>query len=179
VVRLELLAAEHTAWLGEFLVSDRWPFRAGTVDRDLVTERLRHGYYDRPGRVTFLVTDGGTASTSTAACRSQNRREHVRSRTSKSGRCAQPLSAGSPLPYRQRVSSAMAVAPRSGQPSMMGRASCAVTELATVPVSGAGVARNPGPRIDPIDRWLRAYARRQPGVGRGAHGRPLRQRADG
>jgi RimJ/RimL family protein N-acetyltransferase len=28
------------------------------VDRDLVTERLRYGYYDGPGRATFIVTDG-------------------------------------------------------------------------------------------------------------------------
>jgi hypothetical protein len=41
VVRLEPLAAEHATWLGEFLVSHHWPFHAGTVDRDLVTERLR------------------------------------------------------------------------------------------------------------------------------------------
>jgi RimJ/RimL family protein N-acetyltransferase len=58
VVRLESLAAEHATWLGEFLVSDDWPFHAGSVDRDLVTERLRHGYYDGPGRATFIVTDG-------------------------------------------------------------------------------------------------------------------------
>jgi hypothetical protein len=58
VVRLEPLAAEHVTWLGEFLVSHNWPFHAGTVDRDLVTERLRQGYYDGPGRATFSVTDG-------------------------------------------------------------------------------------------------------------------------
>jgi RimJ/RimL family protein N-acetyltransferase len=57
-VRLEPLAAEHATWLGEFLVSDDWPFHAGTVDRALVTARLRQGYYDGPGRATFLVTDG-------------------------------------------------------------------------------------------------------------------------
>ncbi len=45
-------------WLGEFLVSHDWPFHAGAVDRDLVTERLRHGYYDGPDRATFIVTDG-------------------------------------------------------------------------------------------------------------------------
>jgi RimJ/RimL family protein N-acetyltransferase len=58
MVRLEPLAGEHTEWLGAFLVKDRWPFHVGTVDRDLVTERLRHGYYDGPGRATFIVTDG-------------------------------------------------------------------------------------------------------------------------
>jgi RimJ/RimL family protein N-acetyltransferase len=56
VVRLEPLAAEHATWLGEFLVSDDWPFHAGAVDQDLVTERLRQGYYDGHGRATFLVT---------------------------------------------------------------------------------------------------------------------------
>jgi RimJ/RimL family protein N-acetyltransferase len=58
MVRLEPLAGEHTEWLGEFLVSNSWPFHAGTVDRDLVTERLRHGYYDGPGRDTFVITGG-------------------------------------------------------------------------------------------------------------------------
>jgi RimJ/RimL family protein N-acetyltransferase len=58
VVRLEPLAAEHAAWLVGFLVSDSWPYHAGTVDRDLVVERLRHGYYDGPGRATFVVTVG-------------------------------------------------------------------------------------------------------------------------
>jgi hypothetical protein len=58
VVRVEPLAAEHAAWLGEFLVSDRWPVHAGKVDRDLVSERLRHGCDDSPGRATFIVTDG-------------------------------------------------------------------------------------------------------------------------
>jgi RimJ/RimL family protein N-acetyltransferase len=59
MVRLEPLTGEHTEWLGEFLVSNDWPFHAGTVDRDLVTERLGHGYYDGPGRATFVITDGG------------------------------------------------------------------------------------------------------------------------
>jgi RimJ/RimL family protein N-acetyltransferase len=58
VVRLEPLAAEHATWLSEFLVSHDWPFHAESVDRDLVTERLRHGYYDGTGRATFVVTDG-------------------------------------------------------------------------------------------------------------------------
>jgi hypothetical protein len=58
MVRLEPLAAEHATWLGEFLVSDDWPFHAGTVDQDLVIERLRQGYHDGPGRATFLVTGG-------------------------------------------------------------------------------------------------------------------------
>jgi RimJ/RimL family protein N-acetyltransferase len=58
MVRLEPLAGDHTEWLGAFLVSDDWHLHAGTVDRDLVTERLRHGYYVGPGRATFVVTDG-------------------------------------------------------------------------------------------------------------------------
>jgi hypothetical protein len=58
VVGLEPLAAEHATWLGEFVVSPDWPFHPGTVDRDLVTERLRHGYYDGPGRATFIVSHG-------------------------------------------------------------------------------------------------------------------------
>ena len=58
MVRLVPLAVEHVAWLGEFLVSHDWPFHAGTVDQDLVTERLRQGYYDGPGIATFVVTDG-------------------------------------------------------------------------------------------------------------------------
>jgi RimJ/RimL family protein N-acetyltransferase len=58
MVSLEPMTGEHAAWLGEFLVSDSWPYHAGTVDRDLVTERLREGYYDGPGRATFIITDG-------------------------------------------------------------------------------------------------------------------------
>ncbi|MEX0869456.1 MAG: GNAT family N-acetyltransferase [Nitriliruptoraceae bacterium] len=58
MVRLEPMAVEHASWLGEFLVGDSWPYHAGTVDRDLVAERLREGYYDGPGRATFLVTEG-------------------------------------------------------------------------------------------------------------------------
>ncbi|HSK23716.1 MAG TPA: GNAT family protein [Egicoccus sp.] len=54
---LEPMGDDHAAWLVEFLTSDSWPFHAGTVDRELVTERLRHGYYDGPGRATFLVTE--------------------------------------------------------------------------------------------------------------------------
>jgi len=51
MVKLEPLTGEHAAWLGEFLVGDSWPYHAGTVDRDLVTERLRQGYYGGPGHL--------------------------------------------------------------------------------------------------------------------------------
>jgi hypothetical protein len=62
VVKLEPLDDEHTTWLGEFLASHDWPFHAGAVDRDLITERLRHGYDDGPGRATCIVTDGRSGS---------------------------------------------------------------------------------------------------------------------
>jgi RimJ/RimL family protein N-acetyltransferase len=58
MMRFEPLAAEHAGWLGEFLVGNSWPYHAGTVDLDLVTDRLCHGYYDGPGRATFIITDG-------------------------------------------------------------------------------------------------------------------------
>jgi RimJ/RimL family protein N-acetyltransferase len=57
MLSLEPLTAEHAAWLGEFLVSNSWPYHAGAVDRDLVTERVGHGYYDGPGRATFVVAE--------------------------------------------------------------------------------------------------------------------------
>jgi RimJ/RimL family protein N-acetyltransferase len=58
MVRLEPMAAEHAGWLGEFLVNNSWPYHAGTVDHGVVAERLRQGYYDGPGRATFIVTGG-------------------------------------------------------------------------------------------------------------------------
>jgi RimJ/RimL family protein N-acetyltransferase len=60
MVRLEPMAAEHAAWLGEFLVGNSWPYHAGTVDRGVVAARLGQGYYGGPGRATLVVTDGAT-----------------------------------------------------------------------------------------------------------------------
>lgn len=52
-------AADHAAWLAEFLVGNAWPYHAGEADRHDVDQRLREGYYDGPGLATFLVSAGG------------------------------------------------------------------------------------------------------------------------
>lgn len=51
-------AAQHAAWVVDFLAGQHWPFHAGAADRDTVEERLRSGYFDGPDRATLIVLDG-------------------------------------------------------------------------------------------------------------------------